>query len=276
MSEPLFERAKLRIPGGVNSPVRSYDPYPLFVSSGKGSKIVTCDHDTLLDYCMGYGAVILGHAYTEIIDSIKLQLDKGTLYCMPTEQEVELAELLCKTIPNTEMVRIMTTGSEATMHAIRLAKSFTSKKKIVKFDGGYHGSYDDVLVNAGSGAAESSPVEDILFESTKNTLVIPYNDLTALEELVKIHSDIACLIVEPILANMGLITPKQDFLNRIRRITEENGILLIFDEIVTGFRLSIGGASEYFGIRPDISTFGKALGNGFPLSAVSGRKAILE
>jgi glutamate-1-semialdehyde 2,1-aminomutase len=225
---------------------------------------------------MGYGAVLLGHAYTEIIDSIKLQLDKGTLYCMPTEQEVELAELLCKTIPNTEMVRIMNTGSEATMHAIRLARSFTSKKKIVKFDGCYHGSYDDVLVNAGSGAAESSPVEDILFESTKNTLVIPYNDLTALEELVKIHSDIACLIVEPILANMGLIIPKQDFLNRIRRITEENGILLIFDEIVTGFRLSIGGASEYFGIRPDISTFGKALGNGFPLSAVSGRKAILE
>ena len=276
MSETLFERAKLRIPGGVNSPVRSYDPYPLFISSGKGSRIVTCDHHTLLDYCMGYGAVLLGHAYPEVIDLIKLQLDKGTLYCMPTEQEVELAELLCKTIPNTEMVRIMNTGSEATMHAIRLARSFTSKKKIVKFDGGYHGSYDDVLVNAGSGAAESSLVENNLFESTKNTLLIPYNDLTALEELVKIHSDIACLIVEPILANMGLIIPKQDFLNRIRRITEENGILLIFDEIVTGFRLSIGGASEYFGIRPDISTFGKAVGNGFPLSAVSGRKDILE
>ncbi|MDQ5869784.1 MAG: glutamate-1-semialdehyde 2,1-aminomutase [Thermoproteota archaeon] len=276
MSESLFSRAKLRIPGGVNSPVRSFHPYPLFISSGKGSKITTCDHQTLIDYCMGYGAVLLGHAYPEVIDLVKLQLDKGTLYCMPTEQEVELAELLCKTIPNTEMVRIMNTGSEATMHALRLARSFTGKKKIVKFDGCYHGSYDDVLVNAGSGAAESSAVEGNLVESTKNTLLIPYNDLTALEELVKFHSDIACLIVEPILANMGLIIPKQDFLNRIRTITEENGILLIFDEIVTGFRLSIGGASEYFGIRPDISTFGKAIGNGFPLSAVSGRKDILE
>ena len=276
MSETLFGRAKLRIPGGVNSPVRFYEPYPFFISSAKGSKIVTCDHHTLLDYCMGYGAVLLGHAYPEVIDLIKLQLDKGALYCMPTEQEVELAELLCKTIPNTEMVRIMTTGSEATMHAIRLAKSFTSKKKIVKFDGCYHGSYDEVLVNAGSGAAESSLVEDTLFESAKNTLLVPYNDFTALEKLVEIHSDIACLIVEPIIANMGLIIPKQDFLNRIRRITEENGILLIFDEIVTGFRISIGGASEYFGIRPDISTFGKAIGNGFPLSAVTGRRDILE
>ncbi|MDP9197002.1 MAG: glutamate-1-semialdehyde 2,1-aminomutase [Thermoproteota archaeon] len=276
LSESLFERAKLRIPGGVNSPVRSFQPYPLFISSGRGSKIITCDHQTLIDYCMGYGAVLLGHAYSEVIDLVRLQLDKGTLYCMPTEQEVVFAELLCKTIPNTEMVRIMNTGSEATMHAIRLARSFTGKKKIVKFDGCYHGSYDYVLVNAGSGVAESARVEGNLVESTQNTLLIPYNDLNALEEMVRIHSDIACVIVEPILANMGLIVPKQDFLNRVRTITEENGILLIFDEIVTGFRLSIGGASEYFGIRPDISTFGKAIGNGFPLSVVSGRKDILE
>lgn len=276
MSKSLFERSKLVIPGGVNSPVRFYPPYPVFISSAKGSKIVTSDHITLTDYCMGYGAVIMGHACSEIIEPVKTQLDRGNLYCMPTEQEVELAELLSRLIPNAERVRMMNTGTEATMHAIRLARAITQNKKIVKFDGCYHGSYDDVLINAGSGAADAPAMDDREKKSSQDTLLLEYNDVEAIEKLVKNHNDVACVIVEPVLANMGLIIPKQEFLNKLRRITAENNIILIFDEVVTGFRLSIGGASEYFGISSDLSTFGKAIGNGFPLSAVTGRKEIME
>jgi len=276
LSKSLFERAKLRIPGGVNSPVRFYTPNPLFISSANGSKIVTSDHITLTDYCMGYGAVIFGHACPDITEAVKNQLDKGNLYCMPTQQEVELAELLSKVIPHTDQVRIMNTGSEATMHAIRLARAITKKRKIVKFDGCYHGSYDEVLVNAGSGAANPHPHDGKTAKYAQNTLLLAYNDVPAMEELVNNQDDIACIIVEPVIANMGLIAPKQDFLNKLRRITAENNIILIFDEVVTGFRLSLGGASEYFGISPDISTFGKALGNGFPIAAVTGKKDILE
>jgi glutamate-1-semialdehyde 2,1-aminomutase len=276
LSKSLFERAKLRIPGGVNSPVRFYTPYPLFISSANGSKIVTSDHITLTDYCMGYGAVIFGHACPDITEAVKNQLDKGNLYCMPTQQEVELAELLSKVIPHTDQVRIMNTGLEATMHAIRLARAITKKRKIVKFDGCYHGSYDEVLVNAGSGAANPNPQDSKANKYAQNTLLLAYNDIPAMEELVKNQDDIACIIVEPVIANMGLIAPKQDYLNKLRRITADNNIILIFDEVVTGFRLSLGGASEYFGISPDISTFGKALGNGFPIAAVTGKKDILE
>lgn len=276
MSKSLFERAKLKTPGGVNSPVRFYNPYPLFISSAIGPKIVTSDHNTLTDYCMGYGAVIFGHAFPDITKAVKSQLDRGNLYCMPTQQEVELAELLSRIIPHAEQVRVMNTGSEATMHAIRLARAFTKKVKIVKFDGCYHGSYDEVLVNAGSGAANLQPPKSEANKYARNTLLLPYNDVVAVEELVKKHDDIACIIVEPVIANIGLITPKQDFLNKLRRIAAVNNILLIFDEVVTGFRLSLGGASEYFGVAPDISTFGKAIANGFPISAIAGKKEILE
>jgi len=276
LSESLFQRAKLRIPGGVNSPVRFYAPYPLFISSGKGSKIVTSDHDTLIDYCMGYGGVIFGHAFAEISDAVKDQLDKGNLFCMPTQLEVELAELLSKVIPNTEQVRLVNTGSEANLHAIRLARSITKKAKILKFDGCYHGSFDEVLVNAGSGAVNIQPTDNDPHKARQNTLLTAYNDIGALEELIKKRNDIACVIVEPVIANMGLIVPKRDFLSKLRKITAENDIILIFDEVVTGFRLSLGGAAEYFGIKPDISTFGKAIGNGFPIAAITGKRSILE
>ena len=275
MSSSLFDRAKEIIPGGVNSPVRFYEPYPFFALYGKGSKIITREHDTLIDYCLGYGAVILGHAYLDVISAVKAQLDKGNIFCVPTESELKLAELLIEMIPNMEMVRLMNTGSEATMHSIRLARAFTKKKKIIKFDGCYHGAYDYVLVNPGSSASSSS-YDGNLEESMKQTLLLPYNDIASVEELVKRDNDIACIIVEPVLANMGLIIPEEDYLNKLRRITEREEILLIFDEVVTGFRLSLGGASEYFGVVPDLMTLAKSIANGFPLSAIVGKKKIME
>lgn len=275
MSSTLFDRAKQIIPGGVNSPVRFYEPYPFFASYGKGSKIITKDHDTLIDYCLGYGAVILGHAFPDVINAVRTQLDKGNIFCVPTENEVRLVELIIELIPNIEMVRLMNTGSEATMHSIRLARAYTGKKKIVKFDGCYHGAYDYVLVNPGS-SASTSAYDGNLVESMKQTLVVPYNDINALEKLVKQNKDIACIIIEPVLANMGLIIPEDEYLNKLRRLTEREGIILIFDEVVTGFRLSLGGASEYFGVMPDIMTLAKSIGNGFPLSAIAGKKDIIE
>ena len=275
MSSTLFDRAKQIIPGGVNSPVRFYEPYPFFASYGKGSKIITKDHDTLIDYCLGYGAVILGHAFLDVINAVRTQLDKGNIFCVPTENEVRLVELIIELIPNIEMVRLMNTGSEATMHSIRLARAYTGKKKIVKFDGCYHGAYDYVLVNPGS-SASTSAYDGNLVESMKQTLLLPYNDINALEKLVKQNKDIACIIIEPVLANMGLIIPEDEYLNKLRRLTEREGIILIFDEVVTGFRLSLGGASEYFGVMPDIMTLAKSIGNGFPLSAIAGKKDIIE
>jgi glutamate-1-semialdehyde 2,1-aminomutase len=275
LSSSLFDRAKKIIPGGVNSPVRFYEPYPFFASCGKGSKIITREHHTLIDYCLGYGAVIFGHAYFDISSAVKAQLDKGNIFCIPTENEVRLAELIIEMIPNMEMVRLMNTGSEATMHSIRLARAFTKKKKVVKFDGCYHGAYDYVLVNPGSSASNSS-YDGNLEESMNQTLVLPFNDISALEKIVKLDSDIACVIVEPVLANTGLIIPEEDYLNKLRRISEREEIILIFDEVVTGFRLSLGGASEYFGVVPDIMTLAKSIGNGFPLSAIAGKKKIME
>ena len=275
MSSSLFERAKEIIPGGVNSPVRFYEPYPFFASYSKGAKIITVDNDTLIDYCLGYGAVILGHAFSDVIKVVKTQLDKGNIFCVPTENEIRLAELIIGMIPNIEMVRLMNTGSEATMHSIRLARAFTKKKKVVKFDGCYHGAYDYVLVNPGS-SASTSTYDGNLIESMEQTLLLPYNDVSALENLVQRNNDIACIMVEPVLANMGLIIPEQDYLNKLRRISEREGIILIFDEVVTGFRLSPGGASEYFGVVPDIMTLAKSIANGFPLSAIAGKKKIME
>jgi len=275
LSSTLFDRAKQIIPGGVNSPVRFYEPYPFFASYGKGSKIITKDHDTLIDYCLGYGAVILGHAFLDVINAVRTQLDKGNIFCVPTENEVRLVELIIELIPNIEMVRLMNTGSEATMHSIRLARAYTGKKKIVKFDGCYHGAYDYVMVNPGS-SASTSAYDGNLVESMKQTLLLPYNDINALEKLVKQNKDIACIIIEPVLANMGLIIPEDEYLNKLRRLTEREGIILIFDEVVTGFRLSLGGASEYFGVMPDIMTLAKSIGNGFPLSAIAGKKDIIE
>lgn len=275
-SESLFNRARNVIPSGVNSPVRFYDPYPFFAVSANGSKIVTADHKICIDYCMGYGAVLLGHAYQTVTESIKNQLDIGSLYCVPTEKEVKLAELIAEIVPCAEMTRLVTTGAEATMNAIRLARAFTKKKKILKFDGSYHGSYDYVLINAGSGAESFAQSDGSIEEVTSQTKVIPFNNSEELDRVIAKNDDIACVIIEPIFANMGLVLPKKEYLNDVRKITKQNDIILIFDEVVTGFRLALGGASEFFGIKPDLATFAKAMGNGFPVVAIAGKKEIME
>ncbi|HEX2230643.1 MAG TPA: glutamate-1-semialdehyde 2,1-aminomutase, partial [Nitrososphaeraceae archaeon] len=275
-SESLFNRAMNVMPSGVNSPIRFYEPYPFFAVSAKGSKIVTADHDIFIDYCMGYGALLLGHAHPTVTETVKNQLDIGNLYGVPTEKEVKLAELIEEVVPCAEMTRLVNTGAEATMNAIRLARAFTKKKKIIKFDGCYHGSYDYVLVNAGSGAGGFSHSEGSLEETTSQTLVIPYNDSEELDRVITKNEDIACVIIEPVLANMGLILPEKQYLNDVRKITHQNDIILIFDEVITGFRLALGGASEFFGIKPDLATFAKAMGNGFPIAAIAGKKEIMQ
>lgn len=274
-SEQLFGRAGKVIPGGVNSPVRFYEPYPFFAASARGSKLITADHKTLVDYCMGYGALLLGHNYSSVAEAAKSQIDKGTLYCVPTEREVKLAETITKMVPCAEMVRLVNTGSEATMHAIRLARAFTKRKGVIKFDGGYHGAHDYVLAKAGSGAAGAPASEGVLEDASAHTTVVPYNDAQALEQAIK-KTKPACVIIEPVLANIGLVLPDKGYLSDVRKVTQQNDVVLIFDEVVTGFRLSPGGAGEFFGIRPDLVTFAKALGSGFPIAAIAGKKEIMK
>jgi glutamate-1-semialdehyde 2,1-aminomutase len=275
-SDQLFAKAKKILPGGVNSPVRFYEPYPFFATSALGSKITTADHQICLDYCMGYGALILGHSYPSVIEAVRSQLDNGTLYCVPTEYEIKLAEMICQVVPCGEMARLVNTGSEATMHAIRLARAFTKRKGVIKFEGGYHGAHDYVLVKAGSGMASMPASEGVLEEASCYTKVAPYNMPAELERAIEKNRDTACVIMEPVLANIGLVLPEKGFLNEVRKITEQNDIILIFDEVITGFRLAPGGASEFFGIMPDIATFAKALGNGLPIAAIAGRKEIMD
>lgn len=277
-SKNLFARAKKIIPSGINSPVRYYDPYPFFVKKAQGSKMWDVDGKNYIDYCNAYGALLLGHGRKEIISDVKKQLEKGTLYCAPTEIEVDLSELISRNFPSMEKIRLVNTGSEATMTAIRLARGFTKKKKIIKFEGCYHGAHDYVLVKAGSGAAHIgiSVSEGSLEEVSKNTLVVQYNNSQELQSLLEKEKDVAAVIIEPVLANMGLVLPEKNFLNEVRKITSENNVVLIFDEVVTGYRMSTGGAQKYFSIKPDITTLGKALGNGFPIAAVGGKSEIMD
>jgi glutamate-1-semialdehyde 2,1-aminomutase len=278
-SERLFLRAKKTLPGGVNSPVRAFEPYPFFVDHAQGSKMVTADKATLIDYCMAYGALLFGHANDEILEAVKNQLSKGTLYGAPTELEVEFAELISKASPCMKMLRLVNSGTEATMHAIRAARGYTGRKKIIKFEGCFHGSHDSVLVKAGSGAVTFGAPNSLGIpeETTKNTIVLPYNDVEAVEAAFKREgNDIAAVIVEPVLGNVGLILPQKNYLSYLRKVTREYGAVLIFDEIITGFRLALGGAQEYFNVTPDMATLGKVLGGGFPLAAFGGKKEIMQ
>ncbi len=277
-SRKLFNTAKKMIPSGVNSPVRYFEPYPFFTKKANGAYIWDAGNTRYIDFCNGYGALLLGHRRKEIISSVSKQLSKGTLYCTPTESETELSKLIIGNFPSVEKVRLMNTGGEATMTAIRLARGFTKKKKIIKFEGCYHGAHDSVLVKAGSGSAHNgiSVSDGGLDEVSKNTLVVGYNDMEDLQKTIRKNKDIAGVIVEPIPANMGLILPEKGFLSDLRKITKENDIPLIFDEVVTGFRVAPGGAQEHFGIEPDITTVAKALGSGFTISAVGGKKEIMD
>ena len=278
-SKILFERAKKTLPGGVNSPVRAFDPYPFFVERAQGSKLYDADGKSYVDYCMAYGAMLLGHANNEILEAVKAQLPKGTLYGVPTELEVAFAEEISKASPCMEMMRLVNSGTEATMSAVRVARGYTNRKKIIKFEGCFHGSHDNVLVKAGSGATTfGTPTSlGVPEETTRNTIVLPYNDVGALESTFKAEgNDIAALITEPVMGNVGLIMPKKGYLQTLRKITSENGTVLIFDEIITGFRLALGGAQEYFGVKPDMATLGKVLGGGFPLAAFGGKREIMQ
>lgn len=278
-SRIFFQKAKELLPGGVNSPVRAFQPYPFFVEKAQGDRLYSVDGASYIDYCMSYGALIFGHCYPEILEAVRLQLEKGTTYGAPTEQEVKLAELIHKLYPSMEMLRLVNSGTEATMHAIRIARGFTGRKKIIKFEGCYHGSHDSVLVKAGSGAAWFGTPSSLGVpeETARNTLVLPYNNLEALEEtIMRNANEVAAVIIEPVIANSGLILPEADYLTKVRKLTEEYGIILIFDEIVTGFRIALGGAQQYYSIKPDITTLGKILGGGFPMAAFGGRKEIME
>jgi glutamate-1-semialdehyde 2,1-aminomutase len=277
-SKKLFSRAKKVIPSGINSPVRFFTPYPFFVKKAEGSIILDADRKKYIDYCNGYGALLLGHKRKEIISAVLSQLKNGTLYCAPTDLEVELSELILKNYPSMQKTRLVNTGSEATMTAIRLARGFTKKKKIVKFEGCYHGAHDSVLVKAGSGAAHNgiSISEGGLDEVSKNTLVVQYNNSVELDRLLQKQKDVAGVIIEPVLANMGLVLPEKKFLSDVRKITKDHDVPLIFDEVVTGFRMSQGGAQHYYSIKPDLTTLGKALGNGFVIAAVGGKSEIMD
>ena len=278
-SEYLYKRARELIPGGVNSPVRFYSPYPLFVASAKGSRFRTVDGEEFLDYCMAYGALLDGHAYEEVVEAVQKALARGSLYGQPTEMEVELASLISSLVPSMEMVRLVNSGTEATMHSLRLARAFTGRQKILKFEGGYHGAHDSVLVKAGSGASSLGipNSEGITKDVAKDTLVAKFNDEEMSNRIIEDHThELAAVIIEPVMGNMGPILPRPGFLETLRKITQENGVVLIFDEVITGFRVALGGAQEYFRIRPDMTVLGKILGGGLPIGAFGGRREFME
>ncbi|MFW9875713.1 MAG: glutamate-1-semialdehyde 2,1-aminomutase [Candidatus Thorarchaeota archaeon] len=278
-SKKLYVKAEKLMPGGVNSPVRAFKPFPFFTKYAEGSKLYDVDNNFYIDYCLAYGPLILGHAHPKIMEAVKGQLSRGVIYGTPTELEIKMAETLSNIYPSMEMTRLVNSGTEATMHAIRAARGFTGRKKIIKFEGCYHGAHDYVLVKAGSGATTfGSPNSlGIPEDTTKNTIVLPFNNIEVFnEEIEKNKDQIAAVIIEPAIGNAGLILPKEHYLQEIRKITKNAGIVLIFDEIITGFRLTLKGAQGYYNIKPDITTLGKIIGGGFPLAAYGGSKEIMN
>ena len=276
-SQELFEESKKIIPGGVSSPVRAFKPYPFFVAKGEGSHIYDVDGNSYVDHCLAYGPLILGHADKTVVSDLTNQLTMGTAYGAPTENEIKLSREVINRIPSAEMVRFTNSGTEATMSAIRVARGFTKRDKIVKFEGAYHGAHDYCLVKGGSGAACLPDSLGIPLDTTKNTLTVPFNNEEALTELIeKEGENIACIIMEVVMGNIGCVEPKDGYLEFLRKITEENGIVLIFDEVITGFRLATGGAQEYYGVTPDMTTLGKIFGGGLPMGAFCGKKEIME
>lgn len=281
-SEKIFERAKKVMPGGVNSPVRAFGAVggtPPVMKWGCGSKIYDEDGREYIDLVMSWGPLILGHGRREVIERVTETIRNGTSFGAPTLLEVLLAEEIVKLVPSIEVVRMVNSGTEAVMSAIRLARAFTGRKYVVKFEGCYHGHSDSMLVSAGSGAltfgTPSSP--GVPEEIAGLTIVLPYNNLEMVEETFsKKGEEIACVIVEPVAGNMGVVPPEEGFLEGLREVTRRYGSLLIFDEVITGFRLSLGGAQEVFGVMPDITCLGKIIGGGFPVGAYGGRREIME
>ena len=281
-SRRLFKKAQTFIPGGVNSPVRAFKAVggsPLFIASAKGSKIRDVDGNVYIDYVLSWGPMILGHAHPAVVRAIKAAVDRGTSYGAPTRLEVKLAKMVLKAYPSMDMVRMVNSGTEATMSAIRAARGFTGRDKVVKFEGCYHGHADGLLVKAGSGAATFGVPDSpgVPGSYARNTLTVPFNDLKTVKGVIeKDWRNIACVIIEPVVGNMGCVLPKKGFLDGLRKLTRKYGIVLIFDEVMTGFRVSYGGAQAYYGIRPDMTCLGKVIGGGLPVGAYGGRAEIMS
>ena len=281
-SRELFEAAKRHIPGGVNSPVRAFGSVgrtPRFIASAHGSRIVDVDGNEMIDYVCSWGPGILGHAHPRVIEKVREACGYGLTYGAPTEQEVQMAGVLAELIPSMEVSRLVSSGTEAVMSAIRAARGYTKRDKIVKFKGCYHGHSDGLLVKAGSAALTTSVPDSagVPADYTKNTLVAQYNDPASVEELFQANpEEIAAVVVEPVAANMGVVPPAPGFLEFLREITKQNGALLIFDEVITGFRLALGGAQEYFHVTPDLTTLGKIVGGGMPIGVYGGKHEIME
>lgn len=281
-SEELFERASRVIPGGVNSPVRAFRAVgraPLFIREAAGSVIADADGNTYTDYVGSWGPMILGHAHPAIIEAIREAAARGTSYGAPTEIEIELAEEIIAAYPSIERVRLVSSGTEAAMSALRLARGYTGRDRIVKFEGCYHGHSDSLLVKSGSGLATFGTPDSagVPVDFARNTIVVAYNDLDALRKTFEEQgSEIACVIVEPVAGNMGCVPPRAGFLEAIREITAAHGALLVFDEVITGFRVAYGGAQELYGVKPDLTCLGKIIGGGLPVGAFSGRAEVME
>lgn len=281
-SETLFANAQKHIPGGVNSPVRAFKSVggtPLFFKHAEGAYVVDEDDKRYVDYVGSWGPMILGHSHPDVLDAVRKQLDHGLSYGAPTALEVEMADLVCSLVPSMDMVRMVSSGTEATMSAIRLARGYTGRDSIIKFEGCYHGHSDSLLVKAGSGAltfgVPNSPGVPAAF--AKHTLTLPFNNIAAVEKtLGEVGKEVACIIVEPVAGNMNCVPPAPGFLEGLRRLCDQHGVVLIFDEVMTGFRVALGGAQAHYGITPDLSTFGKIIGGGMPVGAFGGKREIME
>ncbi|MFN4074530.1 MAG: glutamate-1-semialdehyde 2,1-aminomutase [Cloacibacterium sp.] len=281
-SSALFEEAYKYIPGGVNSPVRAFKSVggvPIFMKSAKGAYLTDADDRTYVDYINSWGPAIVGHAHDEVVEAVKLQAEKGFSFGAPTELETEIAKFIIENVPNIDQIRMVSSGTEACMSAIRLARGYTGREKIIKFEGCYHGHSDSFLIKAGSGAATfgnpNSP--GVTSGTAKDTLLANYNDIEQVEDLFRHNQgEIAAVIVEPVAGNMGCVLPENNFLQNLRKVCDENGALLIFDEVMTGFRLAFGGAQELYNVKADIVTYGKVIGGGMPVGAFAARNEIMN
>ena len=281
-SRKIYEKAKESIPGGVNSPVRAFQSvdkeYPIFIKSGNGSKLYDEDGNEYVDMIGSWGPMILGHNYPKVLEVVKKELENGTSFGLPTKKEVELAELVKSCFPSIEKLRLTTSGTEAAMASVRVARAFTGKNKIIKFEGCYHGHSDSLLVKAGSGLLtfEHQDSNGITEGVVKDTITLPFGDFDKLKKTLENDNDIACVIIEPIPANMGLIETEKEYLEKVREITKEKNVVLIFDEVISGFRVSLGGAQKVFGITPDLTVLGKIIGGGYPVGGFGGKKEIMN
>ncbi|SFN83882.1 glutamate-1-semialdehyde 2,1-aminomutase [Nitrosospira briensis] len=281
-NQQLFERSQEYIPGGVNSPVRAFKSVggtPVFLQRGQGAYVLDADDKTYIDYVGSWGPLILGHAHPEVIEAVQAAARKGLTFGAPTEAELEIAELLCKLVPSIEQVRVVSSGTEATMSAIRLARGYTGRNRIVKFEGCYHGHDDALLVKAGSGALTFGHPSSagVPVETASSTVVLDYNDLDGVEQAFsQFGEEIATVIVEPVAGNMNLIAPKPGFLQGLRELCTRHGSVLIFDEVMTGFRVGLECAQGLYGIKPDLTTLGKVIGGGMPMAAFGGRRDIMQ